>query len=207
MRRHFTGCRALLPILGRYGCLVSLFVAMAFAPRIRAEHGVCGLADVCHFVADGVRAGCLRAGAIATGLVLAGHRGGHCRQYPRRSHHLVDGPRGQPSRKPVWPIRQSRAGAGLAHTPRAQGLLAVVAAGRGRPFVCGCRLAAPSVLAVRDVHGDRQMPALHHHDGSTYRTGAAVVSCERSAKRLARSMKPVSETSSVLKRKSRASPD
>ena len=75
MRRHFTGCRALLPILGRYGCLVSLFVAMAFAPRIRAEHGVCGLADVCHLVADGVRAGCLRARAIAAGLAGAGAGG------------------------------------------------------------------------------------------------------------------------------------
>jgi hypothetical protein len=57
----------------------------------------------------------------------------------------------------------------LAGALRPQGLPAELAAGRGRPAVRRGRLAAHAVLALRALHGDRQVRALRDDDG-----GAAV---------------------------------
>ena len=45
--------------------------------------------------------------------------------------------------------------------------LAELAAGGGRPAVCGGRLAAAGLLALRVLHGHRQVPALCDGDGSS----------------------------------------
>src|SRR5690606_36259573 len=55
----------------------------------------------------------------------------------------------------------------LAASPRAQGIAVVVASGGGRPPVRRRRLDEYAVLAQRDVHGHRQVSALHADDRST----------------------------------------
>ena len=57
----------------------------------------------------------------------------------------------------------------LAAALRPQGLPAELAARRGRPAVRGGRLAAAALLALRGLHGHRQVAALCHDD-----RGAAV---------------------------------
>ena len=64
------------------------------------------------------------------------------------------------------PPRGASARIALARAVRRAGVPAVVAAGRRRPAVRRRRLAAPALLAVRDLHGDRQVRALRDDDGA-----------------------------------------
>ena len=136
---------------------------------LRAQHGIRHCIRLRHAVADGLGARRLRPREAQSRPLLACSAGRHRGQYARRCAYLVDGlwRRARLRTDDEGPPSGAPARLALARTIRGEGVPAFVAARRRRPALRRGGVASAALLAMRRVHGDRQVRTLRDDDRGT----------------------------------------